>query len=193
MARLPHALDWRTFAVCTDADPEIFFPVGDPGDPFDARNAEALSWCAVCPVRQQCLAFALSPVHGGTAAIPVGIAGGMTAAQRRELIRYQLRRQAARLAGSTSPRTPPPVRSPLDPDPGMTPQRARTRASGIELLIDGRLSRREIARRLDVDVRTVERWAVRPEVAPLLPAPDPSPLIGISRAQARAMGARAVS
>jgi hypothetical protein len=186
MARLPLALDWRTFAVCTDADPEIFFPVGDPGDPFDRRNAEALSWCAVCPVRSECLTFALG--H-----IPDGIAGGMTAAQRRALIRYQLRRQAARLAGSTSPRTPPPVRSPLDPDPGMTPHRARTRASGIELLVEGRLSRREIARRLDVDVRTVERWAARPEVAPLLPAPDPSPSIGISRREARAMGARAVS
>lgn len=175
MARLPLALDWRTFAVCTDADPEIFFPVGEPGDPFDARNAEALSWCAVCPVRSECLAFALDYM-------PEGIAGGMTAAQRRELLR--------RLAGT---RTPPPVRSPLAPDPGMTPHRARTRAAGIELLVEGRLSRREIARRVGVDVRTVERWAARPEVAPLLPAPDPSPSIGISRAQARAMGARAVS
>jgi len=183
MARLPLALDWRTFAVCTDADPEIFFPVGDPADPFDARNAEALSWCAVCPVRSECLAFALD--H-----IPHGIAGGMTAAQRRELLRYRLRRQAARLAGQ---RTPPPVRSPLAPDPGMTPHRARTRAQGIELLVEGRLSRREIARRVGVDVRTVERWAARSEVAPLLPAPTPSPSIGISRVQARAMGARAVS
>lgn len=186
MDRLPLALDWRTFAVCTDADPEIFFPVGDPGDPFDARNAEALSWCEVCPVRAECLTFALEHM-------PYGIAGGMTAAQRWELIRYQLRRQAARLAGSTTPRTPPPVRSPLAPDPGMTPHRARTRAQGIELLIEGRLSRREIARRLDVDTRTVERWAVRAEVAPLIRPATPSPSPGITRSQARAMGARAVS
>lgn len=192
MARLPLALDWRTFAVCTDADPEIFFPVGDPGDPFDRRNAEALAWCAVCPVRSDCLAFALDWISDG-------VAGGMTAAQRREVLRYRLRRQAARLAGSArttteaTPRTPPPVRSPLAPDPGMTPHRARTRSAGIELLVAGRLSRREIARRVGVDVRTVERWAARPEVAPLLPEPDPSPSIGITRTQARAMGARAVS
>ena len=186
MARLPLALDWRTFAVCTDADPEIFFPVGDPGDPFDRRNAEALAWCAVCPVRSDCLAFALDWM-------PDGVAGGMTAAQRREVLRYRLRRHAARLAGSTSPRTPPPVRSPLAPDPGMTPHRARTRIQGIELLVAGRLSRREIARRVGVDVRTVERWAARPEVAPLLPASDPSPSPGISRREARSMGAKAVS
>jgi WhiB family redox-sensing transcriptional regulator len=179
---LPPALDWRTFAVCRDADPEIFFPVGDPGDPFDPRNAEALAWCAVCPVRSECLTEAL-------ARVPDGVMGGMTAAQRRELLRYQLRRQAARLAGQ---RTPPPVRSPLAPDPGMTPRRARTRIQGIELLVEGRLSRREIARRLDVDTRTVERWAARPEVAPhLRTITTPSP--GITRREARTMGARAVS
>ena len=183
MARLPLALDWRTFAVCTDADPEIFFPVGDPADPFDRRNAKALAWCAVCPVRSECLAFALDQM-------PDGVAGGMTAAQRREVLRHRLRRQTARLAGE---RTPPPVRSPLAPDPGMTPHRARTRSAGIELLVEGRLSRREIARRVGVDVRTVERWAARPEVAPLLPEPDPSPSIGITRREARAAGARAVS
>ena len=171
---LPLVIDWRARAACRDADPEIFFPVGDPDDPADERNLDALSYCARCPVVAECLAFAL-------AKIPYGIAGGMTAAQRREL-------RAAAL-----PRTPSPVRSPLAPSPYRVGPKTHVRTRGIALLVEKRLSIREVADRLEVDVRTVQRWAARPEVAPLLPAADPSPPPGISRREARAMGARRVS
>jgi hypothetical protein len=168
--------DWRARAACRGVDPEIFFPVAETGPVLARQEAHALSYCARCPVVAECLTFAL-------AKIPYGIAGGMTALQRAELKRQH----------TASRRTPPPVRSPLVSGPGARQRGRHTRARGIEWLVEGRLSRREIARRLDVDTRTVERWAVRPEVAPLLPERTASPSNGITRRQARAMGARRVS
>jgi len=170
-------MDWRHRAICRDEDPELFFPVGTSGHAL-LKIAEAKAVCRRCPVVAECLAHALN------AGEDHGIWGGMTADERDELKRARR---------STSRRTPPPVRSPLVSGPGARQRGRHTRARGIEWLVEGRLSRREIARRLDVDTRTVERWAVRPEVAPLLPAPVTSPSPGITRRQARAMGARRVS
>jgi len=189
--------DWRARAICRDLDPEIFFPVGDPGNPFDARNAPALAACARCPVRAQCLTDAL-------ARIEFGIAGGMTAEQRTELARYHRRTRPAEVSVSPSAglldddeRTPPPVRSPLILGPGTTAPRATARARGVELLVEGRTRRQEIARLCRVSQRTVDRWAVRPEVAPLLAElaarREAEESQRITRREARAMGARAVS
>lgn len=53
------ARDWRHSAACRNAaDPEIFFPIV----PGTADEVKALSYCDRCPVRFECLMFAV--VHG---------------------------------------------------------------------------------------------------------------------------------
>ena len=152
---LPLARDWRHRAACRDADPELFFPVAGSGPVLAAAEARALAWCAVCPVRAQCLAFALD-------ALPYGIAGGMTAEQRRTLHR--------RVREGTT--DPSPRRRP-DPSPlaGRSRRGERVRALAIAQLIKGR-AQAEVAREFDVHPRTVGRWAARPEVRPHLPRTD---------------------
>jgi Transcription factor WhiB len=44
--------------ACRHADPELFFPVSPSGPSLD-QITQAKAICAGCPVRQQCLAFAL--------------------------------------------------------------------------------------------------------------------------------------
>jgi hypothetical protein len=175
--------DWRALAACRDADPEIFFPVGDPADPFDPRNADALAYCARCPVRAECAAEAL-------VRIPYGVAGGMTAGQRAAYLR-------ARRTGRVGPvRTPEPERE-HDPDaePLAIPRKgAVARGRGVELLAAGELSREEVAQRCGVSVRTVERWALRPDARPATaPRPGRQRVHLFTREQARRLGARAVS
>lgn len=68
---------WRDRAACRAVDPELFFPVGTDG-PALAQIARAKAVCAGCPVIGQCLSFAL-------AAISEGVAGGLSAGERRAL------------------------------------------------------------------------------------------------------------
>ena len=74
---------WRRQAACRTEDPDLFFP--DKTDTDARREAKAI--CAGCPVRVQCLQFALR--HRGTQ----GIWGGTTHKQRRSILKK--RRQAA--------------------------------------------------------------------------------------------------
>jgi WhiB family transcriptional regulator, redox-sensing transcriptional regulator len=67
--------DWRSAAACRSADPELFFPVSGFGQALK-QVAEAKAICARCPVRRQCLAFALRTRQ------PHGIWGGMTEEER---------------------------------------------------------------------------------------------------------------
>ena len=69
---------WRDFAGCAEADPELFFP--EQGG--DIRDARAI--CSKCPVRSQCLDYALQ--HDER----FGIWGGMSERDRR-----RIKRQAA--------------------------------------------------------------------------------------------------
>lgn len=57
--------DWRGRGACASADPDLFFPLSGSG-PSLPQIARAKAVCSGCPVRAQCLAFALdSPqVHG---------------------------------------------------------------------------------------------------------------------------------
>jgi WhiB family redox-sensing transcriptional regulator len=62
--------DWRLQAACRQGDPERFFPVSASGPSLD-QVTQAKAICAGCPVRRQCLAFALDTrqdhgVWGGT-------------------------------------------------------------------------------------------------------------------------------
>ena len=69
--------DWRLAALCAQADPEAFFP--EKGE----SSRAALAICLRCPVRRECLAFALE--HDER----YGVWGGTTEMQRRELRRQR--------------------------------------------------------------------------------------------------------
>jgi WhiB family redox-sensing transcriptional regulator len=74
-ARLTAWENWRSAAACRFVDPDLFFPVSS-SDASLEQAAEAKAICAGCPVRRQCLAFALRTrqVHG--------IWGGLTEGER---------------------------------------------------------------------------------------------------------------
>ncbi|GEL23838.1 hypothetical protein PSU4_27920 [Pseudonocardia sulfidoxydans NBRC 16205] len=72
------ARDWRADALCGQVDPELFFPTAERGAVFEAQVAAAKRICAGCPVRARCLDYALD-------ALPDGVAGGLTAAERRAM------------------------------------------------------------------------------------------------------------
>lgn len=65
--------NWRARSRCGGQDPAQFFPSGRPSN-------DSKAGCAGCPVRQECLDFALeSPWE------PWGIWGGLSAGQLRPL------------------------------------------------------------------------------------------------------------
>ena len=67
--------DWREDAECRDHDPELFFPEGTAG-PAQRQAEEAKLVCKPCPVRAQCLGFALRQ------GLNFGIWGGTNVAER---------------------------------------------------------------------------------------------------------------
>jgi WhiB family transcriptional regulator, redox-sensing transcriptional regulator len=70
---------WTARASCTETDPEVFFPPhGDPA-------TQARQICAQCPVRDDCLAYALDADER------YGIWGGLDPDERRSLHRRQRR------------------------------------------------------------------------------------------------------
>jgi WhiB family transcriptional regulator, redox-sensing transcriptional regulator len=71
----PVAGEWTEQAACADADPDIFFP--ERGKP----TAPAKAICAVCPVRVECLEYALD------ASEKFGVWGGTSEKERRRLRR----------------------------------------------------------------------------------------------------------
>jgi WhiB family redox-sensing transcriptional regulator len=74
-------MNWDEEASCRSVDPEVFFP-DRQGD--HATMAKAI--CRGCPVRMQCLEFALD------ARLDHGVWGGMTEYERRSLRRSRQRR-----------------------------------------------------------------------------------------------------
>lgn len=81
MNRLYHeSEDWVRYGECRRYDPELFFPVSSVGPGgSDAELAKAI--CRSCPVRQECLTWAL---RAGEAD---GVWGGTTPEDRRYLRR----------------------------------------------------------------------------------------------------------
>jgi WhiB family redox-sensing transcriptional regulator len=73
---------WRDEAACRDENPELFFPL--PSNTADERRAKAICW--TCPVREDCLADAL------TTGASEGIWGGLTDEERRQ---FKQRRSGA--------------------------------------------------------------------------------------------------
>jgi WhiB family transcriptional regulator, redox-sensing transcriptional regulator len=72
--------DWRDGALCTQTDPEAFFP--EQGAATGRALRVARQMCSACPVRTQCLEWALG--HGE---VLEGIWGGTTERERRRLKR----------------------------------------------------------------------------------------------------------
>ncbi|NGN63873.1 WhiB family transcriptional regulator [Streptomyces sp. A7024] len=72
-------------AACAEVDPELFFP--EPGDWRSSHLAKGI--CAVCPVKDLCLAGALERNEH------FGIFGGLSPKERDELRRSGARKGAA--------------------------------------------------------------------------------------------------
>ena len=73
---------WQNRAKCRGSDANLFFPPHhlEKKDEREARESEAKSICARCPVKDRCLAFALSTRE------PHGIWGGMNESERRKVL-----------------------------------------------------------------------------------------------------------
>jgi len=66
---------WQERAACYGIDPDVFFP------PSEEDAGPALTYCRVCSIRSECLAWALK--NGER----YGVWGGTTEQQRRRVIR----------------------------------------------------------------------------------------------------------
>ena len=64
---------WRQHAACRGVEPDTFYPASDE----EAEVAKAV--CAVCPVRQPCLEYALTSRERD------GVWGGATEKERRRI------------------------------------------------------------------------------------------------------------
>lgn len=80
------ARSWMVDAACVGVDPDLFFP--EPG----ASVQEAKAVCAGCPVREECLDYAMSHHENW------GIWGGVTARER-----ARMRRTRSPGAGARGP------------------------------------------------------------------------------------------
>lgn len=81
-------MDWVHRAKCREVDPELFFPIGSTG-PAAAQVESAKSVCVVCPVRLECLEWALATGQDA------GVWGGLSEEERRALKRARRRARVA--------------------------------------------------------------------------------------------------
>lgn len=79
--------DWRTRAACRDEDPDLFFPIGTSG-PALLQTERAKAVCRRCPVREQCLDWAMDSGQS------LGVWGGMSETERHALKRRLKARRA---------------------------------------------------------------------------------------------------
>lgn len=83
---------WIEHASCLDQDPDLFFPVGSTGSAV-AQADRAKAVCTTCPVRGECLRWALDTCQDA------GVWGGLDEEERR-VIRRQRRRELAELTAA---------------------------------------------------------------------------------------------
>ena len=83
-------MDWVHRARCKDEDPELFFPVGTAG-PAASQIAAAKAVCFQCPVRIECLEWAIATGQDS------GVWGGMSEEERRALRRARRRGELSRV------------------------------------------------------------------------------------------------
>ena len=78
----PRATAWLDEAACRGAVTDVFFPTSE------AATGPATAICAACPVRGECLEYAIATRQ------PEGVWGGLTPVERHRLLRR--RQKAAR-------------------------------------------------------------------------------------------------
>jgi WhiB family transcriptional regulator, redox-sensing transcriptional regulator len=86
---IEYATEWRAAGACLAADPDLFFPVAI-GSAASKDITRALSICESCPVKRQCLEFAMRTGESS------GIWGGTTPEERIRVLRGRNRRPARR-------------------------------------------------------------------------------------------------
>ncbi|MGY0056119.1 WhiB family transcriptional regulator [Streptomyces sp. LZ34] len=86
-------MEWWRHAACVDEDPELFFPVGVAGPAAQEQQARAKEVCGRCPVRDECLEYALSM------GVTHGVWGGTGEEERRALRRRARRHGSPRSGG----------------------------------------------------------------------------------------------
>jgi WhiB family redox-sensing transcriptional regulator len=84
----PDEMWWSPYARCVGEDPELFFPVGTSVSAL-AQAEVAKAVCAACPVRTDCLEWALVTCQDA------GVWGGLDEEERREIRRSRRRGAAA--------------------------------------------------------------------------------------------------
>jgi len=134
--RVVVAGDWRHHAACRDVDPELFHPTGDSGAEHDRQVAAAKVVCGRCPVRAECLAWALD-------ALPYGVAGGLSETERRQ---ERIRGRRAHGRACRAPERP------------VSGTQAEVAAAGRAAIRSGHAPR-DVARAFGVSERTAQRWA----------------------------------
>lgn len=72
-------LVWQNRAACSGEDPDLFFPMRASHKEDAERLAAAKSICAICPVREECLEYALAMN------MQFGIWGGVSEKQRKKM------------------------------------------------------------------------------------------------------------
>ncbi|MEV5903152.1 WhiB family transcriptional regulator [Streptomyces sp. NBC_00015] len=72
--------NWREHAECRNEDPDLFFPIGTSG-PALLQTEQAKAVCRHCPVREQCLEWAMETDQ------TLGVWGGTGENERRALKR----------------------------------------------------------------------------------------------------------
>jgi WhiB family redox-sensing transcriptional regulator len=80
-------MDWRNIAACREADPELFFPIGNSG-PALLQIEEAKQVCRRCGVLDDCLRWAIDSGQDA------GVWGGLSEDERRALKRRTVRLRA---------------------------------------------------------------------------------------------------
>ncbi len=92
--RDPSETWWIERSRCIGEDPELFFPIGTTG-PAIEQAAKAIEICNLCPVRAECLEWALDTCQDA------GVWGGLGEEDRREIRRARRREAAAASSGAT--------------------------------------------------------------------------------------------
>ncbi len=139
--------NWRSAAVCRDADPELFFPTAAAGAVYEAQVSEAKSVCRRCPVVAACLTDAL-------ARAPYGIAGGLTEAERSAA---RTARRGTRPPGAERSRTGT-ARRVIVPPSAVGQGTDPVMAAAVRL-VEGGQSIVRVAERLGLSERTVSTYA----------------------------------
>ncbi|MBP5913193.1 WhiB family transcriptional regulator [Streptomyces sp. LBUM 1486] len=95
------AADWRDAGACLGEDPELFHPDGTVGR-WAQILADAKTICNRCPVREQCLQWAIDTRQ------EYGIFGGLDEYERQQLRRRQVRNARRPVQKPRGPKLPPP-------------------------------------------------------------------------------------